>query len=149
MSLVSGSEGAGVRASAAAGPLIRVENLSKEFPAGSDGLLARTRRTVKAVSRINLEIMQGETMGLVGESGSGKSTLGRLILRLLEPTSGRVIFDGRDLSMVGRSEMRHLRRQMQIVFQDPYASLNPRMRVGSIVGEGIDIHRLARGREKE
>jgi oligopeptide transport system ATP-binding protein len=149
MSLVSGSEGAGVRASAAAGPLIRVENLSKEFPAGSDGLLARTRRTVKAVSRINLEIMRGETLGLVGESGSGKSTLGRLILRLLEPTSGTVWFDGRDLSTLTRAELRALRREMQLVFQDPYASLNPRMKVRSIVGEGIEIHNLARGREKE
>src|SRR5579885_2715262 len=149
MSLVSGSEGAGVRASAAAGPLIRVENLSKEFPAGSDGLLARTRRTVKAVSRINLEIMRGETLGLVGESGSGKSTMGRLILRLLEPTSGTVWFDGRDLSTLNRADLRALRREMQLVFQDPYASLNPRMKVRSIVGEGIEIHNLARGREKE
>jgi oligopeptide transport system ATP-binding protein len=134
---------------AAARPLVQAQELVKEFPAGSQGLLARRRLTVKAVDGVSLGIEQGETMGLVGESGSGKSTLGRLILRLLEPTSGRVIFDGRDLSTVGRSEMRHLRRQMQIVFQDPYASLNPRMRVGSIVGEGIDIHRLARGREKE
>ncbi len=134
---------------AATRPLVQAQELIKEFPAGSQGLLARRRLTVKAVDGVSLGIEQGETMGLVGESGSGKSTLGRLILRLLEPTSGRVIFDGRDLSMVGRSEMRHLRRQMQIVFQDPYASLNPRMRVGSIVGEGIDIHKLARGREKE
>jgi oligopeptide transport system ATP-binding protein len=85
----------------------------------------------------------------VGESGSGKSTLGRLILKLLEPTAGRVFFDGRDLAELTRRELRALRRQMQLVFQDPYASLNPRMRVRSIVGEGIEIHKLARGREKE
>jgi oligopeptide transport system ATP-binding protein len=135
--------------SAAAKALVVTQNLSKEFAAGSEGLLARRQLTVKAVDRVNLAIEPGETMGLVGESGSGKSTLGRLILRLIEPTSGRVIFDGRDLSTLGRREMRHLRRQMQIVFQDPYASLNPRMRVGTIVGEGIDIHHLASGREKQ
>jgi len=99
--------------------------------------------------RINLEIQPGETIGLVGESGSGKSTLGRLILKLLEPTEGAVYFDGRDLATLGRAELRALRRQMQLVFQDPYASLNPRMRVRSIVGEGIEIHKLARGAEKE
>ncbi len=85
----------------------------------------------------------------MGESGSGKSTLGRLVLKLLEPTAGRVFFDGRDLAKVSRRDLRALRREMQLVFQDPYASLNPRMRVRSIVGEGIEIHKLARGREKE
>ncbi len=129
-------------------PLVRIENLSKEFPAGSTGLLG-PRLTVKAVAGVNLEIRAGETLGLVGESGSGKSTLGRLILRLLEPTSGRVYFDGRDLSTLTRAELRTLRQKMQLVFQDPYSSLNPRMRVRSIVGEGIEIHRLARGKEKE
>jgi len=138
-------------ASAAAGtrPLILTENLSKEFPAGSEGILARRALTVKAVEHVNLQIFAGETLGLVGESGSGKSTLGRLIIKLLEPTSGRVVFDGKELSKLGRGELRNLRREMQIVFQDPYASLNPRMRVRSIVGEGITIHRLARGAEKE
>ena len=136
------SEGAGT-------PLIRTVTLSKEFPAGSDGWFGARRLTVKAVTRVNLEIQSGETLGLVGESGSGKSTLGRLILRLIEPTAGSVFFDGRDLSKLGRAEMRALRREMQIVFQDPYASLNPRMRVRSIVGEGIEIHDLARGKEKE
>jgi oligopeptide transport system ATP-binding protein len=132
----------------ATAPLVRVENLSKEFPAGSTGLFG-SKLTVKAVTGVNLEIHRGETLGLVGESGSGKSTLGRLILRLLEPTAGRVYFDGRDLSTLGRAELRALRQKMQLVFQDPYSSLNPRMRVRSIVGEGIEIHRLARGKEKE
>jgi peptide/nickel transport system ATP-binding protein len=88
-------------------------------------------------------------LGLVGESGSGKSTFGRLLLRLIEPTSGQVLFDGRDLASLSRKQLRQMRRDMQLVFQDPYSSLNPRMRVRSIVAEGIEIHKLARGREKE
>jgi len=136
-------------ASASGAPLVRVEHLSKEFPAGSTGIIGGKNLSIKAVAGVNLEIQPGETLGLVGESGSGKSTLGRLILKLLEPTEGSVYFDGRDLSTLGRAELRTLRQQMQLVFQDPYASLNPRMRVRSIVGEGIEIHKLARGKEKE
>jgi oligopeptide transport system ATP-binding protein len=133
---------------AALSALVRAEDLSKEFAAGSSGVLGGGKLTVKAVTKVNLEIVSGETLGLVGESGSGKSTLGRLILRLIEPTAGKVFFEGRDLSTLTRSDLRRLRRDMQLVFQDPYASLNPRMRVRSIVGEGIEIHRLARGKEK-
>jgi len=148
MSPASVSSAAQSAAIAAAGDLVRTESLSKEFAAGSSGVLGGGRLTVKAVTHVNLEIVSGETLGLVGESGSGKSTLGRLILRLIEPTSGKVFFEGRELSTLTRSDLRRLRRDMQLVFQDPYASLNPRMRVRSIVGEGIEIHRLARGKEK-
>jgi oligopeptide/dipeptide ABC transporter ATP-binding protein len=134
---------------ATSGPLLRCVGLRKEFPAGAEDLLGRKKLTVKAVDDVSLEIRAGETLGLVGESGSGKSTLGRLILKLIEPSAGKVYFDGRDLAALSRSDLRVLRRQMQLVFQDPYASLNPRMRVRAIIGEGIQIHRLARGREKE
>ena len=134
---------------ASAAPLLKCAGLRKEFPAGSQGLLGLKKLTVKAVDGVDLEIFPGETVGLVGESGSGKSTLGRLILKLIEPTAGSVIFDGRDLAALSRGDLRQLRREMQLVFQDPYASLDPRMRVRSIVAEGLEIHRLARGREKE
>jgi peptide/nickel transport system ATP-binding protein len=149
MSPVSGSEiAASPAAPAQLSPLVETVALCKEFAVGNQGLLARRRLTVKAVDGVSLQIQPGQTLGLVGESGSGKSTLGRLILRLIEPTSGSVRFAGQELAGMKRAELRALRRQMQLVFQDPYASLNPRMTVEAIVGEGIDIHRLARGAER-
>src|SRR6187455_1776078 len=114
--------------------LVNVRGLVKHFPVeGSDDV-------VRAVDGVSFSIVRGETLGLVGESGCGKSTVGRCLLRLIEPTAGEVDFDGRDVLALGKSEMREIRREMQIVFQDPYASLNPRMTVGDIVGEPLVIH---------
>ena len=131
------------------GCLVQAVQLRKEFPVGTEGIFGQRRLTLKAVDGVTLKINAGETLGLVGESGSGKSTLGRLLLRLIEPTAGQVFFDGHDLAALSRKQLRQLRRQMQMVFQDPYSSLNPRMRVRAIVAEGIEIHKLARGRAKE
>jgi len=127
--------------------LLEIRNLKKHFPVDA-GLFSRGKGAVKAVDGVNLTINEGETLGLVGESGCGKSTLGRTILRLIEPTSGEVLFQGKNLLAMGPRELRNMRREMQIIFQDPYASLNPRMRVGDIVGEGLEIHKLAKGRAK-
>jgi len=127
--------------------LLEIRDLKKYFPVG-DGLFSRKKGNVKAVDGVNLTINEGETLGLVGESGCGKSTLGRTILRLIEPTSGEVIFQGKNLLGLSARELRETRRQMQIIFQDPYASLNPRMRVGDIIGEGLEIHKLAKGKAK-
>ena len=127
--------------------LLEIRNLKKHFPVG-DGLFSRNKGAVKAVDGVNLAVNEGETMGLVGESGCGKSTLGRTILRLIEPTGGEVIFEGKNLLAMSQRELRDMRREMQIIFQDPYASLNPRMRVGDIIGEGLEIHKLARGKAK-
>jgi oligopeptide/dipeptide ABC transporter ATP-binding protein len=123
------------------GLLLDVRDLVKEFPVGR-GLFGRSRDTVRAVDGIDLEVRRGETVGLVGESGSGKTTTGRCILRLIEPTSGQVRFKGENILDFSRSRMRETRRDMQIIFQDPYGSLNPRMTVGSIVGEPLAIHRI-------
>jgi oligopeptide/dipeptide ABC transporter ATP-binding protein len=128
--------------------LLEVRNLKKYFPLGG-GLFSRRRAVVKAVDGVSLAVEEGETLGLVGESGCGKSTLGRTILRLMEPTDGEIVFEGKNLLGLGRRAMREVRRRMQIIFQDPYASLNPRMRVGAIVAEGLEIHKLARGRRKK
>jgi len=119
--------------------LVELRNLTKVFPQG-ESILATTKGDVRAVDNITLEIHTGETLGLVGESGSGKSTLGRLALRLIEPTSGEVHFDGHDLLRASRSELRHLRRDMQIIFQDPFSSLDPRMRVEDLIAEPLIIH---------
>ena len=127
--------------------LLEIRNLKKHFPVDA-GLFSRGKGAVKAVDGVNLTINEGETLGLVGESGCGKSTLGRTILRLIEPTSGEVLFQGKNLMAMAPRELRNMRREMQIIFQDPYASLNPRMRVGDIVGEGLEIHKLAKGKAK-
>jgi oligopeptide transport system ATP-binding protein len=129
------------------GSLIEVKGLKKYFPAGG-GLLGAGGDTVKAVDDVSFNIRRGETFGLVGESGCGKSTTGRCILRLIEPTAGEVRFEGRDLRALDAGHLRHLRREMQIIFQDPYASLNPRMQVGQIIAEPLVIHRVGAGRER-
>jgi oligopeptide transport system ATP-binding protein len=127
--------------------LLEIRDLRKHFPVG-DGLFSRGKGVVKAVDGVSLTVNEGETLGLVGESGCGKSTLGRAILRLIEPTGGEVNFHGKNLLALSQRELRDMRREMQIIFQDPYASLNPRMRVGDIVGEGLEIHKLAKGKAK-
>ena len=125
-------------------PLVEVEGLAKHFP-GRRGLLGFGRGAIRAVDGVSFSIARGEVVGLVGESGSGKSTVGRAVLRLLEPTAGSVRFDGVEVTKLGRSELRRLRRRMQIVFQDPYASLDPRRRVEDLIGDVLDIHGLAKG----
>jgi ABC-type glutathione transport system ATPase component len=119
---------------------IEVRDLTKIYPQGESLFGGRSRNEVRAVDSVSLDIHAGETLGLVGESGSGKSTLGRLILRLIEPSSGSIRFEGRDLLAAGAGEMRRLRRDMQIIFQDPFASLDPRYRVEDIVAEPLIIH---------
>jgi len=128
-------------------PLLEVEGLKKYFPIRS-GVLSRTRSHVKAVDGVSFVIGKGETFGLVGESGCGKTTVGRAVLRLIEPDAGSVRFDGTDLLALGAAELRGKRREMQIIFQDPYASLNPRMTVRAIIGEPFAIHRVAHGTER-
>lgn len=128
--------------------LLRVEGLTKLFPIRG-GIFQRTIGYVRAVENVSFTIYRGETLGLVGESGCGKTTTGRSILRLIEPTSGKVYFNGIDITALSRKDLAPLRREMQIIFQDPYGSLNPRMTIGDIVGEGLEIHRIASGRERE
>jgi oligopeptide transport system ATP-binding protein len=128
--------------------LLKIQNLKKYFPVRA-GVFSRSVAAVKAVDGVSFEISQSETFGLVGESGCGKSTLGRAILRLIEPTSGEVRFMDKDLIAMGSDELRHMRKEMQIIFQDPYSSLNPRMTVGSTIGEALTIHHLAQGKAKK
>ncbi len=129
-------------------PLVEVRNLKTHFPV-KGGMFSRVTSVVKAVDDISFSIAPGEVVGLVGESGSGKTTAGRSILRLTEPTSGGVFFDGKDITHLGPEELRVYRKRMQIIFQDPFASLNPRMTVGNIIGQALDIHRLAQGAARE
>ena len=124
-------------------PLLHVTDLVKEFKVKTVTGLRAIDQTVHAVSGVSFDVNQGQTLGLVGESGSGKSTIGRCILRLIEPTSGSVSYDGRELMSMGRDDMRQLRREMQIVFQDPYASLDPRLTVGAAIAEPLEIHKVA------
>jgi len=121
-------------------PLLEIRNLTKVFPLGESVFGGGSKGEVRAVDDASFDIETGETLGLVGESGSGKSTLGRLVLRLIEPTSGNVKLNGRDLLAASKSEMRQLRRDMQIIFQDPFGSLDPRMRVEDVIAEPLIIH---------
>ncbi|MEX2490487.1 MAG: dipeptide ABC transporter ATP-binding protein [Nitrospirales bacterium] len=127
-------------------PLLQVTGLKKYFPVRS-GIFSRVSAWVKAVDDITLHVNHGETLGLVGESGCGKTTAGRSILRLMEPTAGEIVFDGEDLLALNSRELRQARRRMQIIFQDPYSSLNPRMTIGAIVSEPLKIHKIAKGQE--
>jgi len=127
--------------------LLEVNNLKKYFPVKA-GIFKKTVAHVKAVDDVSFFVNEGETLGLVGESGCGKSTTGRTILRLLEATAGEVIFEGKDVLALDKEDLRNIRRDMQIIFQDPYASLNPRMTVADIVGEPIDIHNLAKNKKE-
>ena len=128
--------------------LLEVRGLRKYFPIRG-GVFSRVVANVKAVEDVSFTIKRGEVVGLVGESGSGKTTAGRAILRLIEPTAGEILFDGVDVAKLPKAKMRDYRKEMQIIFQDPFASLNPRMSVGDIIGEALTIHNLAKGKAKE
>ncbi len=131
------------------GALVQVIGLKKYFPITQGIVFQRKVADVKAVDGLNFTIQRGETLGLVGESGCGKSTTGRTILQLYPPTEGEVYFQGKDLTKLRGEELRKMRRNMQMIFQDPYASLNPRMTVGDIIGEPLEVHNIAKGKEKK
>ena len=139
---------AAVSADAAAEPLVSAAGLTKHFPI-REGLFGRSDRAVRAVEDVSFDIGPGEVLGVVGESGSGKSTLGRLVLRLIDPTAGRIRFMGRDLAAMRGAELRRIRRHMQMIFQDPFASLNARMTVGDALIEPLRLHRGLSGRQAE
>ena len=128
--------------------LIQVNNLKMYFPVTSGMLFQRTVANVKAVDDISFSIRRGETLGLVGESGCGKTTTGRCILQLYKPTEGQVVFEGQDLTKMNNKQMRAMRREMQVIFQDPYSSLNPRMTAGNIIGEPLVVHGLVRNKNE-
>lgn len=130
------------------GEILRVEALEKAFPIRG-GFFSKRRGSVQAVSKVSFEIFRGETLGLVGESGCGKTTIGLCILRLIEPTGGKIFFEGEDVLALDGVRLQSLRRRMQIIFQDPYGSLDPQWTVGRIVGEGLTVHGIARGSEWE
>ena len=131
------------------GTLVEVRGLKKYFPITQGIIIQRKVADVKAVDGLDFSIQRGETLGLVGESGCGKSTTGRTILQLYRPTEGEVFFEGKDLARLKGEELRKMRRHMQMIFQDPYASLNPRMTVGDIIGEPLEVHNIAKGKEKK
>jgi oligopeptide transport system ATP-binding protein len=129
-------------------PLVQVRHLRKYFPITRGIVIQRHVGDIKAVDDVSFDIYKGETLGLVGETGCGKTTVGRTMLRLYEPTDGQVLFDEVDLAKLPGDKLRHMRRRMQMIFQDPYASLNPRMTVGGIVAEPLEVHAVAHGKEK-
>src|SRR5579859_82450 len=129
-------------------PLLTVKHLVKHFPL-KGGILQRTHGLVKAVDDVSFEIRRGETLGLVGESGCGKTTVGRLILKLIEPTAGQILFEGQDLARLGEGALKPFWQQMQIIFQDPFSSLDPRTPVGDSIGEGLRVHGVRNGRERQ
>jgi oligopeptide/dipeptide ABC transporter ATP-binding protein len=149
--MVSAATGNGVAVGGAghnSPPVLDVVNLKKHFPV-KKGVLRRTVGQVYAVDDVTFSIGEGETLGMVGESGCGKSTVARTVLRLIEPTDGSILLDGHDVTRLGKRDMRPYRRQMQIIFQDPFSSLNPRMSAGDIVGEPLQVHDIARGKAKD